>query len=256
VEQQALTAVVSHEEAMAAAAEKREAALEKQRVEEVFGLTGGELSDKPWEPFALDEGGEHAERQCYRYHYDGAPSYASEFDDSVYCTVVVDCLFGGEPEVLYEKGYRYERVASFTSSGETECPCADMRREGDCGDVPDPCPLCEEEASDETTHIYLGDGWCEVVYRVVRVCEECGSDFASDLPHEVSHVEQCPACEPVSYSVDALLDVEVQVYRGSDPKAAEAAYDAAVVQYPKHDVYWELDDWGTVRKTLRKETST
>lgn len=213
-EQQEIPAVAEHEAAMAEATEKREAALEKERVERVFGLTGGELNDRPWEPFAPKEGnyfdGDHYERESFRYWYDGAPSYASGFDDSEHTTVVQCIMFGSPPEVLYERGYRYEKVATYTTSGEDECPCAQDREEGH--DVPGPCPLCETSADDDSHYIYIGDGWAEVVYRVVRVCEHCGGDFAS-LPPEYNVDERCTACNP--------LDLEVVVYLGNDVDPAK-----------------------------------
>jgi ferric-dicitrate binding protein FerR (iron transport regulator) len=68
--------------------EEYEARIERECVEWVFGLTGGELEDKPWEPFephpemserdaAFDAEYRHSSSnpRPFRYWYDGVPSY-------------------------------------------------------------------------------------------------------------------------------------------------------------------------------------
>lgn len=153
-----------------------EIAIERQQVEAVFGLTGGELNDGPLCFYDADAkpGTDGAMEWRRSFFYDGPPSYASadypdlHTDEATYLTIVCDCLHGMPPEriTLKDDDSRvYVRDNYFTSSGETECPCADM------GGEPDPfagkaCPLCERSADDpKHGHIYLGDGWCEVVYR-------------------------------------------------------------------------------------------
>jgi hypothetical protein len=149
-----------------------EARIERQQVEWVFGLTGGELDSKPL-VCADDDGAEHT----YAYHYDGVPEYAaSDYDDvhsdnADYFTVVTDCLYGNPPDVLITSdGKRYAQVNAYMSSGETECPgmgdgngkVSDGYTGPNGGKV---CVLCEADIGDDHGYIYIGDGWCEVVYR-------------------------------------------------------------------------------------------
>jgi hypothetical protein len=89
-EQTTIPAVDAHEATLARAEADREAAIERERVEWVFGLTGGELEDVPWEPFvpAPDEWEwddafnrvptPRLTRATFRYWYEGAPAYAED----------------------------------------------------------------------------------------------------------------------------------------------------------------------------------
>lgn len=128
--------------------------IERERIEWVFGLTGGELSDAPWRyvhessnlstdpdneciprdadgravgsyPFESDY---YVRTGAFRYWYDGAPEYAArEHSASPHVrTAVVCALFGMPPAVLWDAadGSRWARVAFYQSSGETECPGA------------------------------------------------------------------------------------------------------------------------------------
>lgn len=152
---------------------------EREQVQEVFGLTGGELADEPWTPTSDEDA-----HTTYNYWYEGTPDYAErDFDVfSSYRTVVESELFGKLPDVLTDEQGTWRRVTSFRTSGETECP----GRDPEVAAVMDlPCPLCEEDE----THgfIYLGDGWAEIVYRLDRElrmtqndngswhCADCGS---------------------------------------------------------------------------------
>jgi hypothetical protein len=133
--------------------------LERQQVEWVFGLTGGELADKP----IVLKDMEAREWTCH-YHYDFYPDYAeSELERQFFLfdkmTIVRDCLYGMPPTVLVDEYGRYwTQIACFASSGETSCPDTDSIT----GDL---CPMCEGiHAEGETSYIYLGDGWRELVY--------------------------------------------------------------------------------------------
>lgn len=110
-------------------------------------LLGEELADEEWEGFD--------------YWYDGAPSY-SEFpewcNEWEYRTAFVDELLGRAPT---PEGW--ERVASFSHSGEAPCPWQGC----DLGE--EVCSLCEQIA-ESARHpyegwLYIGDGWREVIYR-------------------------------------------------------------------------------------------
>ena len=123
--------------------EQKAAALERERVECVFGLTGGELSDEQW--------------QGYIYWYQGIPDYMEPPKDLYtsgveYRTLVADCLFG-MPEIKHG----WELIEAFSNSGETECPCKSEEGAREADDV---CPLCGGDRI-----IYIGDGWWEIVFR-------------------------------------------------------------------------------------------
>jgi len=139
----------------------------RQQVEEVFGLTGGELSDAAWRVF--DEAG--AERE-YAYSYDGPPVWAAhdfaDRHDAEYRTVIGCCLFGEPPATIDNEAGTWTRVAAYVSSGEAVCP---LSQADDCEARGErPCELCAASDDEKHGHLYLGDGWCEVVYR--RACEE------------------------------------------------------------------------------------
>lgn len=157
--------------------EKLEHELERARVEIVFGLDGGELEHEPWENVSS-------------YWYESVPEWASkDFDtrhsaSSDYRTAVRYCMYGipTAPE-------GWEFVKEYLHSGEAECWCMlDRAPQGNASDRADPsCPLCEGDG-----YIYLGDGWCEVVYRRIPLrCPDCGgTEFLGDDEDENS-CERC-----------------------------------------------------------------
>jgi len=65
-------------------------------------------------------------------------------------TVIADETFGREPETVWDaEGREWRRVASYTSSGEAECPLSNKPvGEQDEGA---PCPLCEADAGESTS---------------------------------------------------------------------------------------------------------
>jgi hypothetical protein len=140
--------------------------VEREQIAWVFGLTGGELSDSPFVT---------ADERTFAYWYDGAPEYDDhDYEDlgfETLMTVIASELYSREPDRLVEKdGSVWRRLASFTSSGETECP-------GQQDDEPtvtdahcnggDRCVLCDEAKGEEHGFIYLGDGWVEIIYGLV-----------------------------------------------------------------------------------------
>jgi hypothetical protein len=87
--------------------------IERQQVEYVFGLTGGELADESWAGFA--------------YWYEGVPEWAQEdfkgrqthWATTTYRTVIaLDQCYGFNPPTI--EGWEF--VRSYGHSGETECP--------------------------------------------------------------------------------------------------------------------------------------
>ena len=141
--------------------------VEREQVQNVFGLGGGELADDAWDGVSL-------------YWYEGPPEYATADgldgldldDDSEYRTALVCCLFGAPPA---PDGWSV--AGSYTTSGEADCWWCGPGTDWDGSDEQDrvrgetattnthyrgkvDCPLCEGDG-----WVYLGDGWAEVVYR-------------------------------------------------------------------------------------------
>lgn len=147
---------------------------EREQVAEVFSLTGGELEDAAWHA----EDRSVARDWTFTYWYQGVPDYVqSEYDAMplsyapTYRTVCRNEMFGDVPERVTDDEGTWLRVARYRTSGETECP-------GKNGSIPGiaderglnimetPCPLCGENPQSFHGHIYIGDGWAEIVYRL------------------------------------------------------------------------------------------
>lgn len=108
--------------------------VERAQVETVFGLGGGELETKPW-----------SGRQ---YWYHGAPHYADNKFGSAEVRTAIECLLFGQAKA--PRGWA--EVECYRTSGEAECwACYET------GDKS--CRVCDGDGL-----VYLGDGWCEVVY--------------------------------------------------------------------------------------------
>lgn len=126
--------------------------LERERIACVFGLGGGELHEAD-DRFPDEWDGPEG----IAYWYEGAPEYVTlgelglDLDDEVR-TAILCCIFGhpAPPE-------GWVQVASYSSSGERECWWCTDRDHDDGGD--DGCKLCGGDG-----YLYIGDGWCEVVY--------------------------------------------------------------------------------------------
>lgn len=146
---------------------------EREQVQQVFGLTGGELMDVEWETH-LPHVETHSVTFTYWYH--GVPEYVSEslqFPISqTYRTVCESELYGMVPERVTDDEGTWKVVARYSTSGEVECPCRNSDNP-DAVSVDNPCPLCGADGTDaypitEPVHgyIYIGDGWAEIVYRL------------------------------------------------------------------------------------------
>ena len=131
--------------------------IECERIQCVFGLGGGELHVAD-ERFPDSEGWDGPEGiACW---YEGVPDYVSlselglDWDDELR-TAILCGVYG-----LPNPPEGWEQVASFTSSGEAACWwCGEgPGTEGQRGE----CKLCEEEGL-----VYIGDGWCEVIFKRV-----------------------------------------------------------------------------------------
>ena len=147
---------------------------EREQIELVFCLGGGELSDEPWTyeytPKLYGYKGEDdsPRKGVYHYWYECAPEYSGgqekipvgatqgsyDEDDEgnlwEWCTAITNVTFGPAQVPI-----GWEFVAQFVSSGEATCGCewAEHIETEDC-------PVCEGGGI-----VYLGEGMAEVVFR-------------------------------------------------------------------------------------------
>jgi hypothetical protein len=161
-------------------------AIEREQVEWVHGLTGGELSDRPMRYAHKGEKWNSPthkfvpcfERSWARYWYEGTPEWVEEFqqyeqdDRGEFLTIVWNSGAYGDhlpPTTIRSGGRKWRKVATFASSCETECPgqhedenkvTADHVGEGEGTE----CVLCSAKLGGEHGMIYLGEGWLEAVY--------------------------------------------------------------------------------------------
>lgn len=138
-----------------------ESKIERETVEHVFGLTGGELDDAPLS-YTDEDGAEHV----FSYSYDGAPEYTegqfSDAEDDYRVFTAIGCyVYSAPPARITVGGRVYELKATFVSSGECACPCDGCDEDPFEGQI---CPYCEREIGEEHGCAYLGEGWLEAVY--------------------------------------------------------------------------------------------
>lgn len=159
-----------------------EHAIERLRIEEVFSLTGGELSDRRWYYDAewrfrwQDEPAEKMPGEWFvaPWWFDGFPEYLGRrwpeeqgfAWDATFCTIIGD--HDGNLSVIKDAAGRWQHVESFMASGERECPLtgADEEARADFATRHARCPYCEADLSEGVEHgyIYLGDGRGEHVF--------------------------------------------------------------------------------------------
>lgn len=172
-----------------------EARIERETVEAVFSLGGGELDDEPT-TYTTPDGEEHV----FTYTYDGPPEYASseELSDLDECNsfTAIGCyIYSSPPAQVTIKGTSYKLRATYSSSGETTCPC------DGCDEDPfedQVCPYCKREPGEEHGCAYLGEGWLEAVYErevahpfkgAADWLRTLDSDEASELAAELEDLE-------------------------------------------------------------------
>ena len=237
---------------------EREAQIERECVEWVFGLTGGELMDRPWVVVTLRKNPEDAdvsdeemgEPYTNPYWYSGVPKWVAReipHQDVYDFRTIVRCVsHGGAYARLWDPftNEAWELVETFTSSGETQCPLHDVEDAPETAYENGRCVYCEAEritkrGEDVTKHghIYLGDGWAELVYRRVVVHHRipgnratttwCGIEV-SDLRDEdvTSHYNDatCEAC-------DNAHDEAHAAYKRSGPGPEKDNHDDSMRGY-------------------------
>src|SRR6266436_1042640 len=96
---------------------------EREQVAEVFGLTGGELEDTPWEVTYAEQlftGGAERRMFTFTYWYQGVPEYELACDDAdhEYRTVCRDEMFGRVPVTVTDADGTWTVVGRYSTSGE------------------------------------------------------------------------------------------------------------------------------------------
>jgi hypothetical protein len=209
--------------------------MERMQVEEVFRLGGGELEDKSWGYLAqstyhdgslFEPTGRTSEAHlihgAFRYHYDGVPDYVAGELEAAHPSrdlrTVVYCALFGMPTTFYDAkdGSRWERVAFYGSSGETECPT-----HGETAD--EDCQLCEAPKGEKHSMIYLGDGWGEAVY--MRATPRIEFEL---IDHGCDGAQYFPGC-------GVAFTTYTNVTTGCGDSAREAAEDALEQFYSGED---------------------
>lgn len=209
-------------------------AQEREQVEWVFRLTGGELETEPWEPWQQTESDvdgkplydairtptvhlDGMRQTIERYWYEGAPDYDEEHGDrsgGTFRTVVWPGGTINAPQrEYYDSQGVWILVATFGSSGEVDCPLRDWdpdtrtdavstravsAAEAQRGDGE--CYLCGEQEGEEHGYIYLGSCGYEAVYEL----QETWQEDEDELPPCVramrcycaGHARGNPASEP------------------------------------------------------------
>ena len=189
-----------------------EAEIERTQVEQVFGLTGGELDGSIWK---------EGETTIAPFWYEGVPEYASgDFDDLENARTAVHCaLYGESAERIVVEGGAWVRKGEFLSSGETEC-CyrsgapedAKVKRDQcrlvkafpkhrtgggyspkDLTAKHAECPFCGERLGEDHGYIYLGDGWVETVYAFEDAIRCRYDDCVHPVATDAEQVT-CPDC--------------------------------------------------------------
>lgn len=158
-----------------------EQAIELASVEQVFGLTGGELESEPWIAAHAyrDDGSEITSYPVkFAYWYTGVPEWAGEdfwprgersYHEHDFATVIdLSPVYGTTPLVLIDAdGSIWVRTVTYAHSGETDCPYSDGSEtevEPDHCVGRENCPFCEVEIGETHSVVYIGD-CAERVYR-------------------------------------------------------------------------------------------
>ena len=113
----------------------KELAIERQQVEWVFGLTGGELADEVWANmtegrYSDGEGTGDFYTFGDRYWYEGVPDYMEKGQYDFWGQQRTVLAFGGgymdAPDpVIWDGEGEWKLIATFNSSGESPCPYRD-----------------------------------------------------------------------------------------------------------------------------------
>lgn len=153
------------------------AGFERQQIEWVFGLTGGELADEPLH-FRDEDGTERK----WAYHYDDVPEWAADDFDThegrvSFCTLIEAGVSYSScaPEIMNFGTEVWHKVATYAASGETECPerqDQELVGEGHTEGLQQ-CPLCEADAGEEHGFIYVGESAEHVYMHVDMLCAIC-----------------------------------------------------------------------------------
>lgn len=165
--------------------------IEREKMEWIFG----EELHEPGERWKDEWDG------VFAYWYEGAPDYAPEYNrdfDREYRTAILNEVYG-----IAETPEGWERLASWSSSGERECPYQGQEELQGATQ----CYLCEEPVGLDGQHpnegwLYIGEGWGEVLYRRLPVHllkSEGGSSACGEegLMNSDINFVTCPECDAI-----------------------------------------------------------
>lgn len=127
------------------------------QLEELFGLTGGELESTPWK-VKSPGGREHTFNYWYKGASDAVDDRKLPEHGGTYITVVSP---GDEPNKLIDGKREWNKVAEIGGSQEAECP---FRNEDPVNDSKEDCIYCDESPGKPHRYIYWGEPWMETVY--------------------------------------------------------------------------------------------
>lgn len=167
----------------------REEQIERQQVEQVFGLTGGELETEPWMYWTQTEDSSDGDplwaktdrmhelgmmEWTGRYWYEGPPEYVERelqrslgFFSTLRTLVNPGGMMSAPYRELYDGQGIWKLVARYDSSGEAECPMRQMDGPDRIVSADDErCELCDEDAGETHGYIYLGVCSYEAVYKL------------------------------------------------------------------------------------------
>jgi hypothetical protein len=156
----------------------------RERIEEVFGLTGGELEDKPWfyDPPLRQLDARREGQSNYSLWFEGVPDHVSsrELPHDKWGATYRTALVSHTPyERITDIDGTWRLVFNDFGMSETECPYRQKEKGPGVGTVsPEDrswvadegdlfsghCGFCEEQRGYEHGYIYLGDSWGHAVY--------------------------------------------------------------------------------------------
>lgn len=182
---------------------EEEKQIEREQVEHVFSLCG-EL-ENPW----------IADNDSFPYWFENVPDWCKKdfpdrFDRGVnYRTVIEDCAFSLPPEIITHNNVKWIRKAVLgPSSGECECPL----KQDEISEVQ--CKYCDCDPGQKHEFVFIGDGWCEVVYR----------SFEREITCE--YIDTCLSCYLQDhYSRPGELLLSLDLNNQTKEEAANELYD-------------------------------
>lgn len=219
-----------------------ERSLQRQCIEEVFRVHG-ELETKPFMCKEADDEDDEGREREFAYWYTGVPDYAhddfEDRDDEEYITIILADCQAPNYLVVEKDGTRntWQFEESYASSGEVECPYRASGEPSDKEVITDHlepsissslCPFCDEKIGDSHGFIYLGDGWCEAVYKFTD------EEVIDELEPEADTVVEAPTIDPSSgLTLPRYVDLMEKMHMDRFYQTMAASITPASVYVPR-----------------------